>query len=431
MSKTQQERLERVQNATLRSCLGVPKWTATHNVRAELDILPVSTRSEIAQAKYTTKVLQNQEHPLHIYLDAEVASPYHSKKHQHSWIAKTVATYQKLRFHTKEQPLLEEHGTNSAPWRKVPLNLNFNEPIPAKDTQDSQTLKSMAIATLQPVDRPVFYTDGSVQDMKAGIGIAHNGMITSLRLNNNATILQAELAAISEALKKANEDNLETALIVTDSKSAMAVLNTTTPKDNIKLIKEIHTSVSQLLYPPEIIWVPAHVGIPGNEQADTAAKTALSNNKIDIQIHTSISQQYTKIKKTATDIQHALAHHNPSPSVERHQELVITEAEQREMWKLPRHIQRDISKLRTHTRTRMQIINGYDTCHYCDYSFSSYTEHYLTECPVNLRYRESLITGNIHHITDTRSKVTAILQEQARQGHKNITKLLQRFPISQ
>ena len=431
MSKTQQERLERVQNAALRSCLGVPKWTATHNVRAELNILPVSTRSEIAQAKYTTKVLRNQQHPLHIYIDAEVTSPYHSKKHQHSWIAKTVATYQKLKYHTEAQPPLEQHGTKCAPWDKVPLNLNFNESIPTKDTQDSQTLKTMAMATLQPADRPVFYTDGSVQDMKAGIGIAHNGIISSLRLNNNATILQAELAAIREALKMANENNLYTALIVTDSKSAMAVLNATTPKDNIKLIKDIHTRASQLRYIPEIIWVPAHVGIPGNEQADTAAKTALTNSNIDIQIHTSISQQYTRIKKTAIDIQHALAHHNPSPSVERHQELVMTEAEQREMWKLPRHIQRDISKLRTYTRTRMQITNGYDTCHYCDYPFSSYTEHYLTDCPVNRRYRESLITGNIHHMTNTRSKVTAILQDQARQGHKNITKLLQRFPISQ
>ena len=197
----------------------------------------------------------------------------------------------------------------------------------------------MAMATLQAAGRPVFYTDGSVQDMKAGIGIAHNRIISSLRLNNNATILQAELAAIREALKKANEDNLHTALIVTDSKSAMSVLNATTPKDNIKLIKEIHTSASQLLYISEIIWVPAHVGIPGNEQADIAAKTALRNNNIDIQIYTSISQQYTIIKKTAADIQHALAHQNPSPSVERHQELVMTEAEQREMWKLPRHIQ--------------------------------------------------------------------------------------------
>ena len=116
----------------------------------------------------------------------------------------------------------------------------------------------MMMSTLQLTGRSVFYTDGSVQDIKAGIGIAHNGMISSLRLNNNATIIQAELAAIREALKMAKDDNLNTALIVTDSKSAMAVINATTPKVNIKLIKEIHTSTSQLLCIPEIIWVPAH-----------------------------------------------------------------------------------------------------------------------------------------------------------------------------
>ena len=135
------------------------------------------------------------------------------------------------------------------------------------------------------------------------IGIAHYGMISSLRLNNHATILQAELAPIRAALKKANEDNLNTALIVTDSKSAMAVLNATTSKDNIKLIKDIHTSALQLHYIPEIIsWDPVHIGIPGNEQADTASKTALKNNNIDIQIHTSISQQYTRIKKNQQHI---------------------------------------------------------------------------------------------------------------------------------
>ena len=101
----------------------------------------------------------------------------------------TVVTYQKLKYHTEAQPPLEQHGTKCAPWDKVPLNLKFNESIPAKHSQDSQTLKTMAMATLQPAGRPVFYTDGSVQDMKAGIGIAHNGMISSLRLNNNATIL--------------------------------------------------------------------------------------------------------------------------------------------------------------------------------------------------------------------------------------------------
>ena len=50
----------------------------------------------------------------------------------------------------------------------------------------------------------------------------------------------------------ANEEGLNTALIVTNSKSAMAVLNATALKDNIKLIKDIHTSTSLLHYIAEI-----------------------------------------------------------------------------------------------------------------------------------------------------------------------------------
>ena len=63
MSNTQLEKLQRKQNSALRSCLGVPPWTATDNVHAELKMLPVNTRTEISQAKFVHKVLSNVSHP--------------------------------------------------------------------------------------------------------------------------------------------------------------------------------------------------------------------------------------------------------------------------------------------------------------------------------------------------------------------------------
>ena len=82
MSNTQLEKLQRKQNSALRSCLGVPPWTATDNVHAELKMLPVNTRTDISQTKFVHKVLSNVSHPLHIYIDAEATNPHDTHRHK-------------------------------------------------------------------------------------------------------------------------------------------------------------------------------------------------------------------------------------------------------------------------------------------------------------------------------------------------------------
>ena len=96
-----------------------------------------------------------------------------------------------------------------------------------------------------------------------------------------------------------------------------------------------------------------------------------------------------------------------------------------------RNIQKDIFKLPTFSKTYKQITEGQDQCQYCDYAFSVYTDHFLTECPANKTLRENLLTDNMHHITCTNAKVRAILLDQAQHNHKTLTQLFTKFPISQ
>ena len=62
-------------------------------------------------------------------------------------------------------------------------------------------MRRMAEESLQDLRRPIFYTDGSVHNQQARAGIIHENTTMSVRLNDGASILQDELAAIDEALQ--------------------------------------------------------------------------------------------------------------------------------------------------------------------------------------------------------------------------------------
>ena len=244
MHRTQLNRMQRAQNSALRNCLGVHKWTPIDNIHSELDILLVTSRSEISHAKFVDKVLTNIHHPLHIYLDAAVNSPYTGKRHQNSWVAKSAATYKKLTSHA---PVHHHEDTPPiAPWHRAPITCNTNIEIPAKDSVSDAQLKTLAENSIVANGRPVFYTDGSVQNTAPGADVVHGDSAISLCLSDRASILQAEIAAINIALEFAKECNMPTALIITDSKSAISVIDTPMPKDNIALIRNIHTTASHL-----------------------------------------------------------------------------------------------------------------------------------------------------------------------------------------
>ena len=220
---------------------------------------------------------------------------------------------------------------------------------------------------------------------------------TQLRLNDGASILQALLVAIREAIYMTTRANYNTACILSDSKAAIQAIDITPPHDNKQLIRNIHEAARQLHTPPVIAGIPSHIGILGNEAADLAAKDALNRAHLNVYIPASKRQTNATLTSNAATIYKVQTATQPSASCARNISMSITHEQHKALWKVPRHIQKDIHKLRTFRRTRSQIIDHDNQCHYCKGNFAHYTDHYILHCPVTIRYRERLYIDIQHH----------------------------------
>ena len=120
------------------------------------------------------------------------------------------------------------------------------------------------------------YTDGSKDGDKVASAAILDGELYQFRLPNNSSVFSAELKAIDLALNHIEQDAYWRYIIYTDSFSAMQALEGETT-DN-PLIVSLLEKLSRLCKRADIVfcWLPSHVGISGNKEADKAAKDALS-----------------------------------------------------------------------------------------------------------------------------------------------------------
>ncbi|GIY73973.1 uncharacterized protein CDAR_598601 [Caerostris darwini] len=113
------------------------------------------------------------------------------------------------------------------------------------------------------------------------------------RLSDEATVFMAELKAIETAIEYATSSHFSYAKIITDSRSVLqAVQNTNNDYPPVLQIKSLIANSATRI---ELIWTRAHIGVVGNEIADSYAKEATTKDDIDFHLNTTINH----IKKAA------------------------------------------------------------------------------------------------------------------------------------
>ncbi|GFW75924.1 probable RNA-directed DNA polymerase from transposon X-element [Trichonephila clavipes] len=249
------------------------------------------------------------------------------------------------------------------------------------------------------------YTDGSKTAAHVGCGVIFNNTILSFSLHTSMSVFSAELTAILVALQHIIVSNHRHFCVYTDSMSALESLHFSTEHRHptvieiLLLLRKLERKGFDVIFS----WVPGHVGILGNEQADTAARAMSDHMQRPVcyqDLKTSAQNYVHRVWQETWDQQVLNKLHSIHPSTSHWAALPVR-----------RHDVR-LTRLRIgHTRfTHRHLLLGENApeCPSCKVPYS--VCHILIDCPI----------FNCHRITFFHTSVLTLSDLVGESPHQNL-----------
>ena len=154
------------------------------------------------------------------------------------------------------------------------------------------------------------YTDGSKDSNRTRFGAVLNKKMMKKCLPNEASIFTTEICAINLVLQIVDTNNIKKFVIHSDSISVLQSIKNA--NQNKPLIVKLLNKLNTIRHSKKgiLCWIPSHIGIQGNEKADSLAKAALNmtpdqNAKIPYtdlkhKIKTTMTQKWQQLKDKNT-----------------------------------------------------------------------------------------------------------------------------------
>ena len=276
--------LDPVQNQGLRLALGAYRTSPVPSLQAEAYEPPLHLRRKQLSLQYAVKLSSNPQNPAYssvFEIDTQTKEIYKKKtKDIKPFGLRIENDLQQLKFSEKSTNIFMVPDVPFWQITKPQIDLSLTKFKKDKTPPDTFMEEYEDLLKNYPSHETVF-TDGSKNKNSVGLAAVHlsekDPTEIIQRLPPEASIFSAEIGALEEALKLIKYSPEINFLILTDSLSSLQALEQTNPSDTrilgLKLNIQLITQKGKNL---TFCWIPSHIGIKGNERADSLAKEALN-----------------------------------------------------------------------------------------------------------------------------------------------------------
>ena len=232
MAPSNIDRLQVSQNQGMRLILGVPRGTSAKLMRHELQMIQEKHRATLYR-----KIRGNTKHQLHATIN---------RRQRNGWTTEIQECHRLVSRELEEPTQLQRHDT--APWEQLPYECRIDW-----TPEGTEILKQRSLEYIrsQPDDN-TYYTDGSSDGTRVSAAVVHTEEEIIIRLNDSASVLDAEMTAIRVALENASETR-DKITIHTNSLTDVNILNNR-KLDLTTITRAIRDAASRLTQRPAINW---------------------------------------------------------------------------------------------------------------------------------------------------------------------------------
>ena len=281
--------LDPILNEAIRIATGAFRSSPTPSLLAISGLKPLSTYREVKTLNYFLRAAVTQSNPLNEQIQSDRGS-YEATSDDEE-VDQRGSTTTTITFLENSRNLMRKYRINLSavqlepipdfpPWITGGLTTCTELDGLQKNQQPPQVLKGIFLDHLRNhQDSAIIYTDGSKTDEGVAYAVSGEGSHSSHRIDGSASVFTAELLAILKAIRTPLSDSNQSITIVSDSKSSIQAINKLYPTNPI--VNQIRKAILDSGRNVALCWVPSHIGVPGNEEADSHAREATSSANIN------------------------------------------------------------------------------------------------------------------------------------------------------